>query len=377
MRLSNRGPDWFRLTALGLVLVVIVLSSAAPAESRGPVAQPDQTAGLTAATSVGSLAWQNVSSHVGAAPSPRFGAGFAYDSQDGYYVLFGGENASGVDLNDTWILQHGNWTQLNPRTAPSPRWGVAMAYDSALDSVVLFGGLFALPSGANFHSLGETWTFSNGSWSNVSGALASSPHDRGYAAFSYDSSTGTSILFGGWTNNTTYGRPPTIWGDTWSFSKSGWSLVSGGSTHTPTARYGAQMAYDGSNHALILFGGRGYFNHTLSSQVFHDTWTYGKSGWLQGRVAASPPGRFVGGMAYDTKSNAIVLFGGQNLNPNPYLGHDTWSYQSGNWTGFSSHAPSPREEFSFACSTRIGECVAFGGYGPFPPGFLGDTWRLT
>lgn len=67
--------------------------------------------------------------------------------------LWGGEDADGNSLNDTWSLDVGpldtlSWTQQEPAASPTPRFGTAMVTDTARDEVVVF-------SGSNFDS--DTW----------------------------------------------------------------------------------------------------------------------------------------------------------------------------------------------------------------------------
>src|SRR2546422_3883964 len=84
-------------------------------------------------------------------PSLHVFASMAYDSVDGYVILFGGVDNSGAAIGDSWKFLGGSWTDITPSSSPSPRFSASMAYDTADGYVVLFGGLGA--SG----SLGDTW----------------------------------------------------------------------------------------------------------------------------------------------------------------------------------------------------------------------------
>jgi len=59
-------------------------------------------------------------------------------------------------LNDTWIWNGANWTQVFPPMSPPARRfdGDGMAYDPATKKVVLFGG-----NTQNGTFLGDTWTW--------------------------------------------------------------------------------------------------------------------------------------------------------------------------------------------------------------------------
>lgn len=130
-------------------------------------------------------------------PPARAGHSMAYDSVHGQVVLFGGEGASGfgfqataVALNDTWVWDGANWTQLSPKTSPSPRNAFAMAFDAAHGQVLLFGGL-----DGNGTDLGDTWIWDGSNWTQVS--PQTSPSARDNYALAYDTKHGQIVLFGG------------------------------------------------------------------------------------------------------------------------------------------------------------------------------------
>jgi PKD repeat protein len=119
----------------------------------------------------------------------------AYDPVDGAIVLFGCGEGCGT-ANETWELYSGQWWQVHaPNPTPSYqygyRYGDALTYDSALSKIVLFGGY-------SFTGvLNDTWTFSNGVWTNVTGLVGPAPPARRSAAMSVDSSGFPPLLFGG------------------------------------------------------------------------------------------------------------------------------------------------------------------------------------
>jgi Galactose oxidase, central domain len=98
-----------------------------------------------------------------------------YDSTDGYVLLFGGEaylSEPTLYYNDTWTFSDGTWANVtNPDApAPSPRSGFGLADDPADREVVLFGGLSAKEK-----LLNDTWTYSAGVWTNVTGLVGTAP----------------------------------------------------------------------------------------------------------------------------------------------------------------------------------------------------------
>jgi hypothetical protein len=93
--------------------------------------------------------WKNITTTAGPAPSPRFSGAMTWDSSDNYDLLFGGSNAAGISLGDTWRFQGGMWTNMSGNFsypsgwalshAPEPRAGASIA-SSPNGYVMLYGG---------------------------------------------------------------------------------------------------------------------------------------------------------------------------------------------------------------------------------------------
>ena len=91
-------------------------------------------------------------------PSPRSGAGAAYDSKRGITIVFGGDGDTGV-LGDTWSYDGTTWRKLAD-TGPGPRAMGYIAYDAKRDRIVLFGGRKSYPDG----DLNDTWEWDGAMW---------------------------------------------------------------------------------------------------------------------------------------------------------------------------------------------------------------------
>jgi hypothetical protein len=65
-----------------------------------------------------------------------------YDAATVSTVLFGGGvNNGAMVFGDTWLFTRtAGWTQVYPATSPSPRSGAGFAYDPVTKTAVLFGG---------------------------------------------------------------------------------------------------------------------------------------------------------------------------------------------------------------------------------------------
>ena len=76
----------------------------------------------------------------------------------------------------------------------------------------------------------------------------------------------------------------------------------------PSARNAHAMAYDTESNRIVLFGGADRYSFCGLS----DTWTYdvATNSWQDMNPAPAPPGRCCAGMAYDSKADRIIMFGG-------------------------------------------------------------------
>ena len=77
-----------------------------------------------------------------------------------------------------------NWEKISSASSPAARWGHSMAYDPAHERVVLFGGF-----DANHQPLNDLWVYEDGQWSQITDFIDTDrPQPRGGASL---------IFFGG------------------------------------------------------------------------------------------------------------------------------------------------------------------------------------
>ncbi len=112
-------------------------------------------------------------------------------------------------------------------------------------------------------------------------------------------------------------QPDRTLADTWTWNGTTWTKQS--PTTSPSARYGASMAYDPAAGTMVLFGGQGSPTTSLS-----DTWTWNGTTWTEQNPATTPPARYGASMAYDQATGSMVLFGGHG---NGGALSDTWTWQ--------------------------------------------------
>jgi hypothetical protein len=181
----------------------------------------------------------------------------AYDGTRQRVVLFGGygfTNGQSVLLNDTWTWDGTNWTQQLPPKAPAARFNAALTNDDATRTLVLFGG-FGLANG--FTDLDDTWTWNGSIWTQQ--FPPKSPSAR-IAPMTYDTVDQRVILQGG-------SQGGNYFNDTWTWDGYTWTQQQ--PPAAPPARYSPGFTFDSSNGVGVLFGGDvGY------SPQLNDTWTF-------------------------------------------------------------------------------------------------------
>ncbi|HEV2165889.1 MAG TPA: kelch repeat-containing protein [Thermoplasmata archaeon] len=337
-----------RTTTTGVLAEARALGLAGDSSGSSPAVLP-----ATSALANGSKAgWVAVSGGTG--PSPRQDAAIAYDPHDGYTVLFGGgQHRNAIDYGDTWTFSGGTWTQLSGPSPPA-RFGATLVYDAHDGYLVLFGGYNESTS----RFLNDTWTFSGGSWTELTTPVAPSP--RWLMAADYDPVSQQVVLFGG-------GSFPAL-GDTWTFSGGVWTPVS--TATAPPARSDAGMAFDPVAGGSLIFGGNSFSGSFLS-----DTWLFSGGQWSLVRSAHSPPPSIDFGMAYDPRlPGVVVASGGVSTSSTAVI---TWAYERGDWQNLTGSLQSQyplRSHQTLAWDGGDHYLLMFGGVGP--SGFLGDSWVL-
>lgn len=311
-----------------------------------------------------------------------------------------------------------SWSFLTPNESAYPynRSSPAMAYDPELDGTLLFGGY-----NVTVAAYGDTWLFTNGSWTNLTVTLSVSPPARWYAGLAWDPVDRYMVLFGG-------GNPSTDFSDTWAFANHQWRELS--PAHSPSARRNVQMAWDPTLDAVYLYGG---FCKFCGAPAYNDSWEYVGGNWtnLTARVVGAPPtldsmtwdaadGYLLGfgdlatgctqagtnltysfngttwsevavvgapwfslggAMVYDAANGYVLLYGGQSpAYSDCWPQAETWSYRAGVWTNLTSslpRAPYERGAEAIAYDYAASVVLLYGGaqYIPYSYGnYLGETW---
>jgi hypothetical protein len=203
-------------------------------------------------------------------------------------------------------------------------------------------------------------------WTDITPPVgAANPSVRSYPAMAYDPAAHAVILFGG--------LGYYFYDDTWSFSGGAWTeLISGSSctaTTCPGPREQAMMAYDPSANGVVLFGGV-YSAEGVPYVAYDDTWVFSAGSWTNiTSTAGTPPSpRVSAAMTYDPSDNWDLLFGGGTSTG---TAGDTWEFSDGKWTNLTASfggndgykenlAPEPRVLAAIAASPD-GHVMLFGG----------------
>jgi len=269
------------------------------------------------------LKWYNVTSAmpIDERPPSRYKHVMAYDSKNDRTILFGGDNIKGVEQNDTWIFNYTDfkWYNITPDGSPPPRFYPTMVYDSGNDATILFGGIYGSTM------LNDTWVLNysdeNGwEWYNIT--PDKSPPVREWHAMAYDSESKGTIMFGGY-----YLDGNIYYNDTWVLNYSdeiGWKWYNVSNANNPGERYGHAMVYDSESKKTVLFGGY------RSPNRYYDTWVFNYTDlkWYEMNPTNHPDtlGRYWHSMAYDSKHDRTIIYGGFHDTINVPNMSDTWVY---------------------------------------------------
>jgi hypothetical protein len=282
----------------------------------------------------------------------------------GVVVMFGGQNASGGPLGDTWTYDTGTgaWVRVQSTASPLPRVYSAMTYDSSAGRFILFGG-------TNFSAvLNDTWEFDleNSAWTQL--APSKSPTTLLVSAFCHDPSEGVSVLYGGlaaW-----IGDPRN---ETWVFDHAANRWKDATAWPNPGMYGGVACGYSTSARRIVYFGGNDYGGGGATN----GTWAYDTANgtWRQFSFATGPRALEGPSMIGDPATGDLVVFGGWNGG----FWDETWVFDPVQvaWAQVKGYYTPPRRGYAgMAHDPEAGTTVLFGGHDFGGPGIMGDLWHL-
>jgi hypothetical protein len=320
-----------------------------------------------------------------APPGPRAWVEIAFDSVQGRAILFGG--TASQPLNDVWQYDPAgdSWLQLEPTQGcpegfapPTARAEHALDFDPINQLLWIFGGAGVACDGPQRiagkgtsrtvivdHSLPAITTDFYKDWTVTIG-------DASAYVSAYDPTTQKLTLaspLAGAKASSLYFLYPQRGGGTFSYSPitRSWSSLTGPhwsySGPEPADRSGPAMAYSTRDDAIVMFGGQGR-NDTWTLNTHTRSWTE----MIPQQAAGSPPGlaHLANAMAYDSDDDVFVLFGGcLCTGDGGPSSADTWVYRlsSNSWTKMTpAVSPPPRQGHSLVYDSTNKAVVLFGGF---------------
>ena len=304
--------------------------------------------------------WKNITSTVRNAPPARAFMAMTDDAEDGYVLGFGGSTYPAscpgtselYQCNDTWSFTGGAWHRIAAVGAPSA---------TALDSIALPTLVYDATDSYTILTNGfSTWKYLNGVWSPFCASsnctsLIPAPDHIGVAAD--DAHDGYVLFFASYTSS----NGATVGNYTWSFAGGHWTNITATAGAAPPPRINPAMTYDSSTGSVLLFGGE-----TNSSSAhngcecigLNDTWSFENGTWHKLPLTTAPPTRDYGAVADDIVDSGAILFGGESLSSSTPL-NDTWILGTsppiaGLTIRVNPATPSPGFPASFSASFRGG-----------------------
>jgi hypothetical protein len=257
--------------------------------------------------------------------SARIDAGMVYDASVGNanVVMFGGLRADNVTLDETWIWNGADWTEVTPDTVPPARRLHEMVYDSVANRVIMFGGLNA----AN-QVLTDMWAWDGTDWT----ALApTNVPENGYTYQDYDS-----MFFDPVGNRIVLFNP--IYQKTYVFDIGTltWSVLSTPTRPNPGSH--SRMVYNSAAGYALVAGG--------SSNA--QTWKFENDEWIQLSPASGIPRAWSYGLVFNPDDGQIYRFYGTANSTTYQSTHvwdgTTWAYVVGRSYTFDMVAESLRDD---------------------------------
>ena len=309
-----------------------------------------------------------------------------YDVESKKTILFGGlipdllTDEDFTFYDDTWTFDYNTttWTNQSPSIMPTGREYFGSAYDIESDRMIIFGGMESTGTGSYTEADPETWVYdtNTNTWTNMSPSVSPSP--RLIMSMTYDLESDRVILFGGLTRDLSMTAEP-FYDDTWAYdyNTNTWEQMSPSNSPLKVVEYG--LAYDIESDRCILFGGSLGTSAPIASRIVNETWAYdyNTDTWTKLVTNNAPSPRTVGGIAYNNKSDRIVMFGGwKETGSIPEHYSDTWAfdYNTKTWTEMNSPTH-PRRSSSMVYDYSADKMVHFGGFVPAAPSYeLNDTW---
>jgi hypothetical protein len=138
----------------------------------------------------------------------------------------------------------------------------------------------------------------------------------------------------------------------WGWNGTQWQRVTEGG---PPGRILGGAAYDEDRNVLVLYGGR----PIDLGKCNQETWEWDGQMWERKDVTPPTACDHVK-MVYDAASGKSILFSG--LDPSENLVNETWSWNGAEWKRLSDTGPESRGHFGFVYDPTHQQILLYGGY---------------
>jgi PKD repeat protein len=284
-------------------------------------------------------------------------------------LLFGWESLSGF-VRDTWTYSNGLWTNVTSTVGPPPPGAVysLMAYDPSTQKVVEF-------SGAN----NTTWTYHAGVWTNVTAVSGTHPASLIEESFVTDSTDREAVLFGG---INVYGS--NFAQVTWVYKNGTWSNV----TSTAPFNFGRielPVGADDPTDSGVLAVGISLWHNSSPFLVRPATFLFSGGHWtnLTSTLPLEPPMGELFTMAWLPSLSADVMESPILINSTGQLGSSsgaTWEFSHGLWKNVTD-VTGPQPDTGLVTASAVdpidGTMLMFGGQRLVSPIVYPGTWLFS
>lgn len=284
-------------------------------------------------------------------PSVRGGHVLVHDAARGETLLIGGDSEDMAQTTDSLWAWSGEAWRVVP--APGPGWRTlpAAAFDTRRERVLLFGGL------RKFGQRQYSESAEGDTWAWNGGhwepLAVGSPGPIDHHAMVWDDARGVLVVQGGGSGG------QILPGDTWTLDGERWTRAAAADAG-PGPRVHHAMAYDSRRQRVVLFGG---FSEAGDPPA--DVWEWDGHRWHRiPTVGVGPGPRRRHRMAFDEARGVTVLFGG---NDDP----STWTWDGTEWRVAATDGPPARNMHAMAWDTRRARIILFGGGYPL----RNDLWE--
>lgn len=235
------------------------------------------------------------------APPQRFRAACAWSSLSNTLVVFGGEDAAGNVLDDTWEWDPGTntWTQITPISTPPARRFSSMA-ELPGAGIVMFGGWDDMGADLN-----DTWVYVGGTWNQL--LPMSTPPARGHHHLVTRSGDFGDVFLCGGQNSLGSGSKIHFL-DTWRLDPTtlDWVEITPSTPAVPASAFGNAVAYDPIRQCVVMTGGQGISSNSGATGGAYGT-EYGgsPSSWTSEFDCVTDEWRLYGPASFNTSDPVI------------------------------------------------------------------------